>query len=116
MSNAVHLGDASCGPVRPASRRSRSEKVILAPGQKRHWGVALSPLETARRRRERALRNDPQGIRNRPEVDAFVLAHVLAVDLEREGPARSQRQLSLIVEGQDAAAARWPARGQHLVD
>src|ERR1700683_4003526 len=74
------------------------------------------PPETARWCRGRALCNDPQGIRNRPELDAFVLAHVLAVDLEREGPARSQRQLGLIVECQDAAAARWPGRRQHLID
>src|ERR1700691_3224315 len=47
MSNAVHLGDASCGPIRPASRRSRSGKVILAAGQN---GAGVSRYRPSKRR------------------------------------------------------------------
>jgi hypothetical protein len=59
----------------------------------------------ARKTARRFLYDDPQRIWNRPEPDALVLAHVLAVDLERDRPGRPQGQFGLVMQGQDAATA-----------
>ena len=57
----------------------------------------------------------PQSMRNRPEPDAFVFAHVLAVDLERYWPGRPERQRGLVVQGEHILAARRAvAAGEHL--
>src|ERR1700689_1507535 len=61
-------------------------------------------------------RNDPQGRRHRLEPDAFVLTHILAVNLEGHRPGRGEGHFGLVVQGQHATFAGRAGGGQHVAE
>src|ERR1700735_5845257 len=79
------------------------------------YGLYRPPIARAFAAPKGRSRYYPQGGRDRAEPDGLLFAHVLAVDLERYRPVLSPGELSLVVLGEDAVAARRPAcRRQHL--
>src|SRR5258707_13934086 len=115
MSHIVpHRAQKTAHAVSPARLRGAFEALpslvarasLLSPG-----GAAPSGSLTACLPLACGSRDDTQGIRNRQEPDALALAHVFAVYLEGDGPGRSERDLSHVMQTQNAASAWRSACG-----